>query len=90
MSSIYDGLYRYKRQSLYKIARMAGEERKNLGFDYKDSIFRRTMSSHMFRNQTVSDFLGFLNDIWYLMIESIKQYRIFKVYSVDKDYKNIN
>jgi hypothetical protein len=90
MSDLYSGLYRYKRQSLYKIAKTAGEERKNVGYNYKDTIFRKTMSSHMFRNQTLSDFLGFANDFWVQMVDGIKQYKIFKVYSVDKDYKNIN
>ncbi len=90
MSDLYTGLYKYKRQSLYKVARTAGEDRKNLGFDYSDSIFRKTMSNHMFRNQTLVDFLGFSNDFWVKMVDSIKQYRIFKVYSVDKDYKHIN
>lgn len=90
MSDLYKNLYKYKRQSLYNIARTAGEDRKNLGFNYSDSIFRRTMSNHMFRNNTVVDFLGFANDFWVQMVDSIKQYRIFKVYSVDKDYKHIN
>lgn len=90
MSDLYTGLYKYKRQSLYKVARTAGEDRKNLGFDYSDSIFRKTMSNHMFRNQTLVDFLGFSNDFWVKMVDSIKQYRIFKMYSVDKDYKHIN
>lgn len=90
MSDLYSGLYKYKRQSLYRIAQTAGEERKNLKFDYSNSIFRKTMSSHMFRNQTLFDFLGFGNDLWVKMVDSIKQYRIFKIYSVDKDYKHIN
>jgi len=90
MSDLYKGLYKYKRQSLYKIARTAGEDRKNLAYDYSDTIFKKTMSNHMFRNQTLTDFMGFMNDIWVKMVDSIKSYKISKTYSVDKDYKYIN
>ena len=90
MSAINDDLYKYKRQSLYKIAQTAGEDRKNTGYDYTNNIFRRTMSNHMFRNEVMINFLGFLNDIWVKMVDSIKSYRIFKNYTVDKDYKFID
>jgi hypothetical protein len=90
MSNLYTGLYKYKRKSLYKVARTYGENRKNVGYDYTDTVLKKTMSNHMFRNQTLIDFLGFVNDIWVKMIDSIKSYKIFKTYSVDKDYKNIN
>ena len=87
---LYDGLYKYRRKSLYGIARTAGEQRKNLGFDYSQSIFKKTMSPHILRSSNISDFVQFLNDWFVLLINSTKKMRIFRNYTVDKDYKHID
>lgn len=84
-------LFKYKRKSLYKIAKTFGENRLNLPYDYtKDNeIVKRTLSNHILRNNIMEVFLRFINDFIVLMIKGVNYIRLKRVYTVDKDYKYI-
>ena len=83
-------LKKYKKVSLYRIARTKGEERKNLGFDYRESLLERTTSSHLRRNDNIRTFLTFVNDYFVNLIRAVKWIQIHRVYTVDKDYQYID
>jgi hypothetical protein len=84
------GLKKYKKKSLYKVARTAGEQRKNLGFDYREVIMKKTTSKHLQRNPTVDTFLSFLTDYFTNLIRGVKWIQIHRVYTVPKDYEYID
>ena len=65
------------------------DNRLNLGFDYRDSLMQRNLSNHILRNQTILDFIGFLNDYMYNMLSSVKQLKQFKNYTVKKNDTNV-
>lgn len=88
--NIFDGLLEYKRESLYKIADTHGEERKNIGFDFSGQVMKRTLSDHLFRKETLSNYLMFIDDFFTNLINAVKRIRISNVFSVDKDYKLID
>lgn len=83
-------LKKYKKKSLYKIARTSGEQRKNIGFDYRKSIMNRTTSEHLRRNETASTFMTFLTDYFANLIRGVKWIQLHRVYTVDKDYEYID
>ena len=82
--------FNYKKKSLYKIARTAGEERLNTGFDYTDSVMKKSVSPIILRNETMSIFITYLNDYVVNLINAIKKIKIRRNYIVSKDYEYID
>jgi mevalonate pyrophosphate decarboxylase len=77
-------------KGLYSISETYGEELLNTGLDYSDVILKKTTSSYLFKNETVSGFIVYLNDIMFDLIENVKKIRVFVNFTVDKNYKKIN
>lgn len=86
MASIYDGLYSYKLRKLYSVAKRSKDSRKNLSYDYKDNIMKNSVSPHIYRNDVMRDFLDFINDYVYNKIKTVRSLKLFKNFTVDKDY----
>lgn len=89
MDSPFKDLLKYKLKNLYDGAKTRKDNRLNLGFDYRDSLMQRNLSNHILRNQTMSDFIGFLNDYMYNILSSVKKLKQFKNYTVKKNDTNI-
>jgi hypothetical protein len=83
-------LKKYKKTSLYRVARTRGEQRDNIGFDFADSIMERTTSTHLRRNENISTFMTFLSDYFANLIRAVKWVQIHRVYTVDKHYEYID
>jgi hypothetical protein len=79
-------------KKLYESSYAYGESRKNLGFNYreKDILLKKTMMPRMFLNDTVKDFLSYINDVMVNNIDSVKVIRNFFNFTVKKDDININ
>tara|TARA_A100001037_G_C15153237_1_gene641155 strand:+ start:11895 stop:12164 length:270 start_codon:yes stop_codon:yes gene_type:complete len=86
---LYSDLYRYKREKLYSAKKSRKDSRKYLGFDYSDNLLQNSLSSHILRNQTISDFVEFLTDYYYNTIKQIRVMKNWKNYTSKKDDKNI-
>lgn len=86
---LYDGLYRYKREKRYNYQKVRKDNRKNLGFDYSETLINMNVSKHIFRNETVRDFIDFCNDYYMNTIKQIRKMKNWKNYTVDKDSQNI-
>ena len=87
--SLYNDLYRYKREKLYSIKKARKDSRKYLGYDYSSNLMQNSLSSHILRNQTISDFVEFLTDYYYNTIKQIRIMKNWKNYTIKKDDKNI-
>lgn len=83
-------IFTYRKNSLYKIARKAGEKRLNVGFNYRDEVMKRTVSPHMLRNPLMANFLTFINDYVVNLINGARRIKISRNYTVDKDYEYID
>jgi hypothetical protein len=79
----------YKRKKIYSVAKHRKDSRLNLGFNYEDQLFNLTTSKHIQRNQTIREFMLFLNDYFYNKIKSVRYLKIYKNYTVEKDYENV-
>lgn len=89
MESLFKNLLKYKLKNLYSSAKSRKDNRKNLGYDYSNSLMQRNLSSHILRNQTLVDFIGFVNDYLFNVIKSIKMMQQWKNYTVKKDDINV-
>jgi hypothetical protein len=77
--------------SLYKATYEDGWELKNTGYDYTDTLLKRSMSGYMFKNPNLSTFLqDYLNPIMVFFLNRVKFIRIYYNYGVPKDYEKIN
>lgn len=60
------------------------------GYDYRGKVLRRTMSKQMFRtNSTLSGFLGYIDEVVYELIESVKRIKTFGNPALDKNERRI-
>jgi hypothetical protein len=79
-------------KDLYSKALEFGEKRLNKGFDYheKDIIVKRTMMPRFQNNESLKNFLSYVNDVVVNNIDSVKVIRTFFNFTVPKNDKNIN
>ena len=88
--SLYKDLLAYKRKSLYKAARTRKDARLNVGADYQEiGLLQRMLSRHIQRNQTLSEFISFLNDYLLNILRGPRFLKGYKNYTVKKDDKYI-
>jgi hypothetical protein len=65
------------KDSIYRPIYERREQRLHLGFDYKDQILKRTLSSQMFGiNDLLDTYLAKINSIVYEWVEAVKQIKI--------------
>jgi hypothetical protein len=84
--SLYKDLLSYKRKSLYKVARTRKDARLNTGADYQEvGLLQRMLSKHIQRNQTLSEFISFLNDYLLNILKGPRFLKGYKNYTVKKD-----
>ena len=88
--SLYKDLLAYKRKSLYKVAKTRKDARLNVGADYQEiGLLQRMLSKHIQRNQTLSEFISFLNDYLLNILRGPRFLKGYKNYTVKKDDKYI-
>jgi hypothetical protein len=76
------------KDSIYRPLYERRENRRNLGFNYKGQILKRTLSSQMFGvSQTFDYFLEKVESIVYEWVETVKQIKIHANPALDK-YEN--
>jgi hypothetical protein len=88
--SALEGRFSYKKPSLYSLAKTQGEMRLNIDFDYRNDVIKRSVSNHLLRVPIVYWFTVYMNDYFVNLIDTTKKVRIFRVFSVNKDYQYIN
>jgi len=89
MESLYKDLLKYKLKNLYSGAKTRKNDLKNQGFDYSESLMQRNLSGHILRNQTMGDFISFINDYLNEIINSVKKLQQWKNFTVKKDNTNV-
>jgi len=60
------------------------------GYNYKDNLFKITLSKHLFKNDNTNDFLNYLQKMVVCMIESNMILRNFFNHNVSKYYDKHN
>lgn len=77
--------------SVYKVTYENDWDLKNTGYDYSETLLKRSMSGYMFKNPNLSTFLqSYLNPIMVFFLNRVKFLRIYYNYGVPKDYEKIN
>jgi hypothetical protein len=79
------------KNSIYRAAYLRKEKRLHVGYEYKDTVLKNTISSQMYGiNKTFDTFLKNVNDVMYENIEAVKQIKIFANPALDKYENKLN
>ena len=62
----------------------------NIDFDYRNDVIKLNVSKHLLRVPIIYWFTVYMNDYFVNLIDTTKKVRIFRVFSVNKDYQYIN
>lgn len=60
------------------------------GYDYSDTLIKKSISKYLYTNPKLAAFLDHLNRIMVHMVDSVKYIRNYYNFAVPKDYKHIN
>jgi len=85
---LFRDLLVYKRKRLYKIAKHRRDDLKNTKYDYKSGnrgLIGKQLSNHIQRNQTMREFLLFVNDYIVSILDNVRFLRNFTNFTVQKD-----
>ena len=78
------------KQSVYSVAEHRLDDIKHRGFDYRDRLFERTMSSYVLREQKRTGILQRMEAVMYQLIERVKDIKNHANYTVPKDHRDKN
>lgn len=87
--SIYDGLYKYKLIKKYNLTKTMNDLRRNEGRDYSKDLLKNSLSRHIQRNTLMNDFIGFLQDIFVQNVKTVTRLKLWKAFSMPKDYDKV-
>lgn len=78
------------KDSIFRPIYERNTKRLHLGYNYKGNILKNSISSQMLNvNEILTTYLGYIEDVVYEWVESVKQIKIFANPTLDKYDKNI-
>jgi hypothetical protein len=89
MANLTDNLFKSRRVKIYQVSETVADNRKNLPNNYRTNMFKNAISSHIFRNNQLFDFVSYIQLIVANWVDGVNSVRVFKSFTVKKDYKNI-
>ena len=87
--SLFTGLFRYKLIKKYNLTKTMNDRRRNEGRDYSKDLLKNSLSKHIQRKDIMKDFLGFIQDIFVENVKAVTKLKLFKAYSMPKDYDKV-
>lgn len=87
--NLHDGLFQSEQKSIYEVQTGIKDNRKHLGRDFTKDLLFRSVSPVLTRNIYLKDFLILLQTILVKYINTVTHLKIYKSYTVDKNYKKV-
>jgi hypothetical protein len=79
-----------KRESFFNISESILDDYKNLGYSYKNNLFRNSISSLYYLDERKIAILIEFEKMLFYLIERVKIIKKFRNFAVDKNSSNIN
>jgi len=89
MAKLTDNLFKSRRSNVYQVTDTIADDRKNLPNNYRTNMLKNALSSHIFRNNQMFDFVSYIQLIVANWVDGVNSIKVFKSFTVKKDYKNI-
>lgn len=87
--SLFQGLFKSRRKSLSEARHQVFDDRKNLGNDYRKNILKNSISTYIWRNNQMSDFITFIQEVLADLVDSVNHVKSYKSYTIKKNDKKI-
>lgn len=83
---LFKDLLVYKRKRLYKVAKHRKDQNLNVKYDYKENgLLKNQLSPFIQRNQTMREFLLFVNDYIVHLLDQVRYLKNYKNFTIEKD-----
>ena len=79
--SLFQGLFKSRRKKL--------SEARNSVFDDRKNILKNSISTYIWRNNQMNDFVTFLQEVLADLVDSVNHLKIHKSYTMKKNDKKI-
>ena len=77
-------------KKLYDETWSFGSDKNKTGYDYSKSLMKNSLSPRFFAGNPIAEgFLGYVNDILFEAIESVKRIKTFVNYTIKQDQKDV-
>lgn len=88
--NIKDPNRHFEGQSVQSILEQTEDNIKHVGFEYRDSIFEKTMSNVLFLEPKRASILKMFDKVWIKLVDEIKMIKKTFNFTLDKNYRNFN
>ena len=75
---LFEGLYKYKLSRKYDSTKHMNDAKRNEGRDYRFDLLKNSMSKHIQRNETMINFIEFMQDILVEMVKAVTTFKMFQ------------
>lgn len=89
IQSVTDGLFINRRKSIYSATTEVRDNRQHLGHDFSKDILKKSISNMLLRNDHLYGFIELLEKVLVDFINSVTYLRIYKSFTVKKDYRKV-
>lgn len=89
VNNLQDGLFKADKESLYDFQHTIKDNRKNLGRNFTKDLLFINISRSIYRNAYMKDFVLLLQNILVKYVYAVTYLKIYKSFTVDKNYKKV-
>mgnify|MGYP003642289374 FL=1 len=89
MPRLTNQLFKSNRIKTYSVKEHVLDDRKNAPNNFRENILTNSISKHIIRNNQMYDFIQFIQVVISNWVDSVTSLKVFKSFTVKKDYKNV-
>jgi hypothetical protein len=78
------------KKSVYDVTETMKDDVKHVGYDFKDKIFKNTMSNVLWGEEKREGILAKMEAVLYELIQRVKTIKTHRNYAVGKNYRKFN
>jgi hypothetical protein len=89
IKNLSDGLFTKEVDSIYSATESVKDNRLNTGHDYSKDMLTRSISAVLLNNTYLNDFILLIQNALVKFVDAVTQLKVYKNYTVKKDYKKV-
>lgn len=78
-------LFKSRRKRNYDVRKSIVDDRKHLGNPYRNNLLKNSLSSYIFRNAYMNDFVIMIQQILSDLVDSVGRLKSYKSYTIKKE-----
>lgn len=83
-------MIRRNKRTADDIANHAQDVYTDLGYDYRDTVFKKTLSNSILNNETNKNIIDSIQKMIVYLIDTVKQIKLQYMISLNKNDRNVN